>query len=63
MNKNTKEPESIYKRLVDKVKRMTTAERVQTLVDAGIIYPDGTLTEFYRDNTPEQRPRKRKSQP
>lgn len=39
---------------IKRVRNMTTKQRVQTLVDAGIITEDGRLTEGYRsDDIPE----------
>lgn len=47
-----KKPQSIriqWRSVKERLKSMHTAERVQTLVDAGIITPKGRLTKPYRN--------------
>jgi hypothetical protein len=48
--------EHIHEQIMEDLRTMTKEEFFQSLVDAGIYYPDGSLTEFYRDDDDDDQP-------
>jgi hypothetical protein len=45
-----------HRRLVELWSRMTPEEKFQSFVDAGILTPEGELTEYYRESLDEPSP-------